>query len=262
MQAALLAIAFSQSIDADIFRRYLLRQITDYLRSTCKMRDSCAVVVALASDAEGSDSCDHDGEDPAWSSADDPASGDVRAAEQHHGGAAPSGRHTAEGLSSSEARAARQAAAPRRQTASGTFEHERHMPIVGTSMVSFDTRSRNKSLTLNPPDDQPFLTNMAVCQDYQRRGVATQLLHACEAHALRKWRRPCTMYLSARIKDEPAVRLYLCDSLRARCLCTVIAPVDPASVRMISCYRVAPALRPARSVSKWVCRCAGKKGTK
>lgn len=209
MQAALLAIAFSQSIDAEIFRRYLLRQITDYLRSTCKMPESCAIVVALASESDSSDGWDSS-DDGAWSGVDDSGVGELWTHERTHDGAAPSGREPAEGLSSSEARAARQAAAAPRRVATGTFEHERHMPVVGTSMVSFDVRSRNKSLTVNPPDDQPFLTNMAVCQDYQRRGIATQLLLACEEHARRKWQRPCIMYLSARVKDEPAVRLYLC----------------------------------------------------
>ena len=83
--------------------------------------------------------------------------------------------------------------------------------IVGTGMVSFSLASRNKTFTLNPPADQPYLTNMAVTTAHQRKGIATLVLQACEA-ATRHKQPHSTIHLQARQKDEPAVQFYKCVS--------------------------------------------------
>jgi GNAT superfamily N-acetyltransferase len=89
------------------------------------------------------------------------------------------------------------------------FSAQACFPVVGVSMVSFDAHTREKSLTCNPPDDQPFLSNMGVAPAFRGKGIASELLLSCEDIA-RDRVAPCKMYLLARQRDSPAISLYRC----------------------------------------------------
>jgi hypothetical protein len=78
-------------------------------------------------------------------------------------------------------------------------------------MVTFPplSQNRDRSITLNPPDSDFFLSNMAVDSQFHRQGIASMLLRLCED--LARARGPNQkMYLVARKKDTPAVQLYKC----------------------------------------------------
>lgn len=83
--------------------------------------------------------------------------------------------------------------------------------LVGFGMVSFSQASRNITLTMNAPADQPFLTNMAVGEAFQRQGIATLLLQACEAETRQRCPKS-KLFLQARQRDAPAIALYECGS--------------------------------------------------
>lgn len=181
--ADLLSVAFSEAVNAEVYQRFLRRQIVDYLMGTYKL-ESCVLVVALLHHA------------------------------QSDTGAIPhliSSRlaHVYQGLQ-------RDACHDRVRADLEAGALDGSAEIVGTGMVSFSPESRNKTFTLNPPPDQPYLTNMAVASAHQRKGIATLILQACEA-ATRLQQPRSTIHLQARQKDEPAVQLYLCAPLLCWC---------------------------------------------
>lgn len=79
--------------------------------------------------------------------------------------------------------------------------------IVGTGMVSFNVKSRSQFMTCRPPPSALFLTNMAVSREYQRQGIASQILKTCEDYC-RTHRPERIMCLQVRWKDAPARKLY------------------------------------------------------
>lgn len=79
-------------------------------------------------------------------------------------------------------------------------------------MLSFNDRSREAFVTLAPPADSILLTNMAIDKRFQRRGIATQLLEACEEYCA-KYRAEKQLCLHVRWIDDPAMQLYMCAPL-------------------------------------------------
>lgn len=85
-------------------------------------------------------------------------------------------------------------------------EAEEHQTLVGTVEVSFHQSTRSKYLTLNPPQDMPYLCNMAVEPQYRRRGYGAMLLDAAENAVLGTGYK--SVYLHVRHADPPALELY------------------------------------------------------
>jgi ribosomal protein S18 acetylase RimI-like enzyme len=52
--------------------------------------------------------------------------------------------------------------------------------LVGTAEISFDRATHSARLTLAPPANAGYVTNMAVAPAYRRRGVGRALLAALE----------------------------------------------------------------------------------
>lgn len=78
--------------------------------------------------------------------------------------------------------------------------------LVATASISFDPVSRESFQTLQPPDEDAYLCNIAVDPKFRRRGIARQMLAACESLAAsRGFQR---FYLHVRLGDEAAQTLY------------------------------------------------------
>ena len=78
--------------------------------------------------------------------------------------------------------------------------------VVGAVEVSFSESTRSKNATLNPPTDRPYICNMAIEAEHRRRGYGKALLDAAEKLIVHMGEN--CVYLHARCKDKPAVRLY------------------------------------------------------
>ena len=78
---------------------------------------------------------------------------------------------------------------------------------VATVSLSFCNKTRENFLSLKPPDDEPYLCNMAVDPAFRRRGLATHMLKCAEEYCKsRGYRRMC---LHVRLGDDAARDLYL-----------------------------------------------------
>jgi GNAT superfamily N-acetyltransferase len=78
---------------------------------------------------------------------------------------------------------------------------------VATVSLSFCDKTRENFRSLKPPDDEPYLCNMAVDPAFRRRGLATHMLKCAEEYCKSKgYRRMC---LHVRLGDEAARDLYL-----------------------------------------------------
>jgi ribosomal protein S18 acetylase RimI-like enzyme len=78
--------------------------------------------------------------------------------------------------------------------------------VIGAVEVSFSESTRSKNVTLNPPSDRPYLCNMAIEAEHRRRGYGRALLEAAERLIVHMGE--SCVYLHARCKDKPALRLY------------------------------------------------------
>ena len=79
--------------------------------------------------------------------------------------------------------------------------------LVGAVEVSFSESTRTKDLVgLNPPSDRPYLCNMAVLPSGRLRGIGSRLLAAAEELITAVGE--SSLYLHLRFKDEPAQYLY------------------------------------------------------
>lgn len=78
--------------------------------------------------------------------------------------------------------------------------------LVATASISFHPDSRDTFQTLQPPDADAYLCNIAVDPKFRRRGLARRMLAACEAMAAdRGFGR---FYLHVRLGDDAARALY------------------------------------------------------
>lgn len=78
--------------------------------------------------------------------------------------------------------------------------------LVGTVSLSFGAASREDFDTLAPPEDEPYLANMAVDPKFRRQGVARAMLAACDETALHTGQR--CIWLHVRQSDAAAQALY------------------------------------------------------
>lgn len=78
--------------------------------------------------------------------------------------------------------------------------------VIGAVEISFSESTRSKNATLNPPSDRPYLCNMAIEAEHRRRGYGRALLEAAERLIVHMGEN--CVYLHARCKDKPALRLY------------------------------------------------------
>lgn len=78
--------------------------------------------------------------------------------------------------------------------------------VVATAAVSFDPISRETFQTLQPPDGDAYLCNIAVDPGFRRRGVARRVLAAAEGLAAAAGFP--RFYLHVRLGDEAARGLY------------------------------------------------------
>jgi len=86
------------------------------------------------------------------------------------------------------------------------LEDGSRLAAVITVSFSPSTREVFSRPTIQPPDEECYLCNMAVNPDYQRRGIARKLLAACEV--LAKQRGKSELYLHVKVDDRIAIRLY------------------------------------------------------
>jgi GNAT superfamily N-acetyltransferase len=78
--------------------------------------------------------------------------------------------------------------------------------LAGTVEISFTSSTRTKHLTLNPPQDMPYLCNMAVQPEQRGKGYGRLLLDAAEQLILSTGY--TCVYLHVRHVDPPALSLY------------------------------------------------------
>lgn len=78
--------------------------------------------------------------------------------------------------------------------------------IIATASLSLSAAGRERFSSLQPPDDQALLANIAVDPTFRRQGVASQLLYVCEA--LTRDAGLQSLYLHVRLADDGARALY------------------------------------------------------
>eukprot|EP00877_Chromochloris_zofingiensis_P010281 jgi/Chrzof1/5506/Cz16g05230.t1 len=78
--------------------------------------------------------------------------------------------------------------------------------LVGTVALSFHAESRDDFPTLRPPEDEPYLSNMAVDAKFRRQGMARAMLDAC--HKLLCSKGSPAVWLHVRVADKVAYQLY------------------------------------------------------
>lgn len=82
----------------------------------------------------------------------------------------------------------------------------RHNRVVATASLSFCTKSRENFLSLDPPENEPYLCNIAVDPSFRRKGLAKYMLMCaeeyCSSHGYHK------IYLHVRLGDTAARSLY------------------------------------------------------
>ncbi|KAK9787614.1 hypothetical protein WJX73_003800 [Symbiochloris irregularis] len=78
--------------------------------------------------------------------------------------------------------------------------------LVGSVEISMSPSTRARFLTLNPPEDKAYLSNMAVAQHHRRRGYGRKLLEAAESACALSGHRD--LFLHLRFQDQAASVLY------------------------------------------------------
>lgn len=78
--------------------------------------------------------------------------------------------------------------------------------LAGVVELSFAASTRSQYMTLNPPEDRPYMCNMAISPDLRGRGYGFALLQAAEALVAQLGE--TELYLHLRVQDEPAAGLY------------------------------------------------------
>ncbi|KAI5078778.1 hypothetical protein GOP47_0006449 [Adiantum capillus-veneris] len=79
--------------------------------------------------------------------------------------------------------------------------------LAGAVEISFNAGGKPKDMQAPlPPEDAPFLSNMAVLKNFRRRGIGRELLKAAEELALEMG--GTEMYLHCRMVDEAPLNMY------------------------------------------------------
>eukprot|EP00250_Pteridium_aquilinum_P031216 c43252_g1_i1 orf=675-2162(-) len=79
--------------------------------------------------------------------------------------------------------------------------------VAGAVEISFNASGKPKDMqTPLPPEDAPFLSNMAVLKKFRRRGIGRELLRAAEQLAVQMG--GTEMYLHCRMIDEAPLNMY------------------------------------------------------
>lgn len=78
--------------------------------------------------------------------------------------------------------------------------------LIATASISFHPDSRETFQSLQPPDSDAYLCNIAVDPKFRRRGIARKMLAACEALAAKQGYK--RFYLHVRLGDTAARSLY------------------------------------------------------
>jgi len=78
--------------------------------------------------------------------------------------------------------------------------------LIATASISFHPDSRETFQSLQPPDNDAYLCNIAVDPKFRRQGIARQMLAACEALAAEQGYK--RFYLHVRLGDVSARSLY------------------------------------------------------
>ncbi|KAL6777219.1 hypothetical protein ACKKBF_B20630 [Auxenochlorella protothecoides x Auxenochlorella symbiontica] len=86
------------------------------------------------------------------------------------------------------------------------LDHEPERELVGIVELSFSASTRTKALTLNPPPEHAYLSNMAVSQTMRRQGIGSFLLSSAEE--LAQTMGHTHVYLHSRVDDAVGVRMY------------------------------------------------------
>ncbi|GAX83768.1 hypothetical protein CEUSTIGMA_g11193.t1 [Chlamydomonas eustigma] len=192
------AFADSDSTKLSMYSKFLRRQISSYLKSHMAMIPNTVVLTAVWRPAHISCSTYHGASNSAsaregGSGSDDDTASQARVTE-------PSGRpydNASErplvdgGLASSS---------------TGGLNSVQGPQLWGAAEISLNARTRERHLTLNPPDNEPYLCNMAVAIRHRRKGVAKLLLQSAEqvSNIAGKKR----MYLHLRLQDNVPSMLY------------------------------------------------------
>jgi len=79
-------------------------------------------------------------------------------------------------------------------------------PLVGMMTLSFTAGTREEEMTTRPPDDAPYLSNMAVDAAFRRRGIARVLMEAGEVLVSRLGKDD--IWLHVLVSDEPTRVFY------------------------------------------------------
>lgn len=78
--------------------------------------------------------------------------------------------------------------------------------LIATASISFHPDSRETFQSLQPPDSDAYLCNIAVDPKFRRQGIARKMLAACEALAAAQGYK--RFYLHVRLGDTAARSLY------------------------------------------------------
>lgn len=78
--------------------------------------------------------------------------------------------------------------------------------LIATASISFHPDSRETFQTLQPPDNDAYLCNIAVDPKFRRQGIARQMLASCETLAAQRGYK--RFYLHVRLGDVSARSLY------------------------------------------------------
>lgn len=79
--------------------------------------------------------------------------------------------------------------------------------VVATVSLSFCDKTRESFLSLKPPDNEPYLCNIAVDPSFRRQGLAKHMLRCAEEYCTSQGHH--RIYLHVRLGDEAARNLYL-----------------------------------------------------
>lgn len=109
--------------------------------------------------------------------------------------------------------------------------------IIATASLSLSAVGRERFSTLQPPDDQALLANIAVDPTFRRQGVASHLLGVCEA--LTRDAGLQSLYLHVRLADEGARALYAARGFTQVDKDSMLVSLRGRMPRALMCKRVA-----------------------
>ncbi|KAK9818296.1 hypothetical protein WJX72_010197 [[Myrmecia] bisecta] len=207
----LLTATFAEAMGyLPVYRTYLRRQILQYLDSHMNLAPKSVILVAvlisdghqpIPDDAARSSSFTTIAIEDVAARSDSLGSSSVRSS--------PEPERDSNGAGAGVPGSERASSAGSDASTSGREDddaEERFGVLVGTGELSFAASTRTKFLTLNAPEDCGYLCNMAVAEDYQRRGFGMALLRALERTA--EIVEQPNLYLHNRFQDDPAAALY------------------------------------------------------